>query len=65
MTLKQGDIIDLYGQARKVMKSFSKTMKQNLIKEIRKHKEADQIKAGTYGEDENGKWRGYLVRCLH
>lgn len=36
--------------------------KEELLAEIKKHREQDQIVKGTYGE-KNGKWRGCAVGC--
>lgn len=37
-------------------------LKKSFVAEIEKHRKADQIIKGTYGE-ENGKWRGCAVGC--
>lgn len=38
-------------------------LKQLLLEEIQKHRELDQIVQGTYGDEEDGKWRGCAVGC--
>jgi hypothetical protein len=45
------------------MKTFTKDItKKDLLKEIEKHRKADQIVQGTYGK-KNGQWRGCAVGC--
>jgi len=34
-----------------------------LVAEIKAHREADQIIQGTYGEGNNGDWKGCAVGC--
>lgn len=38
-------------------------LKTMLLEEIKKHRKADQIIQGTYGKEEDGKWRGCAVGC--
>jgi len=47
---------------RKSMRTFTKEKKTALLREIKKHREADQIIKGSYGE-ENGTWKGCAVGC--
>jgi hypothetical protein len=46
------------------MTSFhnNQALKESMVKEIEKHRKADQILQGTYGV-ENGKWKGCAVAC--
>jgi hypothetical protein len=46
------------------MTSFhnNQALKDLMVKEVEKHRKADQILQGTYGE-ENGKWKGCAVAC--
>lgn len=45
------------------MKTFSQSLKDKMVAETIKHREADQIVQGTYGQTEDGKWRGCAVGC--
>ena len=38
-------------------------LKKDLLSEIVKHQKQDQIIKGTYGEEEDGKWKGCAVGC--
>ena len=38
-------------------------LKEALLAEVEKHRLADQIISGTYGDEENGVWRGCAVGC--
>jgi len=38
-------------------------LKENFLEEIRKHQEADAVIQGTYGDIEDGKWKGCAVGC--
>jgi hypothetical protein len=40
-------------------------LKTAFVKEVKKHRKADEILQGTYGEMQNGKWRGCSVACAN
>lgn len=45
------------------MKTFNQELKDELVAEIIRHREADQIKQGTYGDGEGDNWKGCAVGC--
>lgn len=45
------------------MKSFNQELKNEIVAEIIKHREQDQIIQGTYGETVGGEWKGCAVGC--
>lgn len=45
------------------MKTFNQETKDIIVAEIIRHREADQIKQGTYGEVSNGNWKGCAAGC--
>lgn len=45
------------------MLSFNQELKDELVAEIIKHREADQIIQRTYGSEVDGVWKGCAVGC--
>lgn len=46
------------------MKTFTKEIsKEDMLAEVQKHRKADQIAQGTYGEGSGKSWRGCAVGC--
>ena len=45
------------------MKTFNQEKKDLLVAEIIRHREADQLMQGTYGQEKHGDWKGCAVGC--